>query len=834
MSVIVGARRTFGVSLLLAALVGVSPLTSAIAGAASPQGTFSPPSMLPNLVALGATSFSQVQAVSCTADGDCVAVGIYGGQMSQGFIDVETNSVWAPAMDLPGAASLGVTGSGFTSLSCSSTGNCAAGGFYNTTQFSADSYLAFVIDEVNGVWQSAEMVPGTGSLAPGSQAQVVTISCPSDGNCSLGGFVSNSDDQAVAFVADQVNGTWKSATTLTDVNLSIYTNPQATISSISCTSAGNCVAGGYGWSQSGRYQDQIGGAGFLVTEDSGVWSAPIALSGIVTTSGSNLSQINTVSCPTSTDCVIGGTYYDGHEYQAFVASDLDGTLGSTIEVPGTAALNAFSVAQVVAASCTASGACTIAGTYSGTAGNGLSQTFVDSEVAGTWGAAAQIPEETSDLEAETQLTSLSCSSPGNCVVGGWIGDSGLEAPYVDEQSGGQWSTLQRVAGEDTQNAQTSSLPGAACVASGSCELGGYVQGSSGWYAIMVSYDPTASLPPQAPTNVVATPGEASAAVSWIAPSSDGGSPITSYTATASPGGATCTWTTGALDCTVSGLTNGDPYTFTVTATNGVGTGPSSTPSSAVTPATDPAAPTGVGASPANSSASVSWTAPSDGGSTITGYTVTASPGGKTCFTTATKCEIAGLDPMTEYTLSVVAANPVGRGSASTTSGVYPFSPNGLGIEVASSILSKSVRISVVVAGATPDSNVRFSMSHAAGASCAADVMGQCQTTLMETSNGIFALQARSGLSTTSISIYAPLVRTPARVKHGSRTTISVSLCPKGSLVVLSLSDGRTFRGTASKQGSVSFRIEMPTRGREFLRTQVSGTALVPLLAVTVI
>ena len=57
--------------------------------------------------------------------------------------------------------------------------------------------------------------------------------------------------------------------------------------------------------------------------------------------------------------------------------------------------------------------------------------------------------------------------------------------------------------------------------------------------------------------MTATPANTSARVAWSAPVATGGSAITGYTATSSPGAKTCT-TSGALSCTVSGLTNGTP------------------------------------------------------------------------------------------------------------------------------------------------------------------------------------------------------------------------------------------------------------------------------------
>ncbi len=86
--------------------------------------------------------------------------------------------------------------------------------------------------------------------------------------------------------------------------------------------------------------------------------------------------------------------------------------------------------------------------------------------------------------------------------------------------------------------------------------------------------------PSAPNSVHAKAGKSQAAISWAPPSSSGISAITSYTATASPGGAFCTTTAtskvpAARHCVISSLTKGQKYSVTVTATNSFGTSPAS-------------------------------------------------------------------------------------------------------------------------------------------------------------------------------------------------------------------------------------------------------------------
>ena len=194
------------------------------------------------------------------------------------------------------------------------------------------------------------------------------------------------------------------------------------------------------------------------------------------------------------------------------------------------------------------------------------------------------------------------------------------------------------------------------------------------------------LVPSAPAQPTVTHGNASISVAFSAPSSDGGSAITGYTATctSSDGGTTGSNTGATSPIVVSALTNGKTYTCTVFASNVNGAGNPSVASAATVPATTPGTPPQPTLTHGNASISVAFSAPaSNGGSAITGYTITctSSNGGASGFNSGATSPVlvTGLDNGKTYTCVVHATNAEGNGSdsvasASTIPATIPSTP----------------------------------------------------------------------------------------------------------------------------------------------------------------
>jgi hypothetical protein len=253
--------------------------------------------------------------VSCASAGNCAAGGGYhDGSHFQAFAASETNGTWGTAIEVPGSATLNAGGNAnVASVSCASAGNCTAGGNY--TDGSAH-LQAFVVSEHSGTWGKARQVPASGTLNAGGQAEVASVSCASAGNCVAGGDYKDSSGHAQTFIASKTNGTWGTAIQVPGLG-ALNAGGFADLPSVSCASAGNCAAGG-------SYEDLSGHPhAFVVSENNGAWGTAIEVPGSATLDAGGEAVVKSVSCRSAGHCAAGGDYIDGSgHFQAFVVSQV--------------------------------------------------------------------------------------------------------------------------------------------------------------------------------------------------------------------------------------------------------------------------------------------------------------------------------------------------------------------------------------------------------------------------------------------------------------------------------------------------------------------------------
>jgi len=423
--------------------------------------------------------------VSCASAGNCSAGGFYknGPLLQQAFVVSKVNGSWHTAIEVPGTATLNQGGgAAVSSISCASAGNCSAGGSYEDSK---ERGQAFVVSKVNGTWHTALQVPGTAVTSQIGQAQVLSVSCASAGNCSAGGFYGYVKDNVwrhYAFVVNEVNGTWHTATKVPGL-ATLSTGVDAQVSSVSCGSAGNCSASGYYAQRSGALQ------AFVVNEVNGTWHTAIEVPGTATLNKDGNAWATSMSCASAGNCSAGGHYLDGSgHWQGFVVSEVNGTWHTAIEVPGTATLNNGGYTGINSVSCASAGNCSAGGYYRDGALH--IQAFVVSEVNGTWHTAIEVPgTATLNKDGDTRVLSMSCASAGNCGAGGFYIDYyGHWQAFVVSEVNGTWHTAIEVPGTATLNkgwhAQVNSV---SCGAAGNCSAGGvYTDNSQHWQAFVVS------------------------------------------------------------------------------------------------------------------------------------------------------------------------------------------------------------------------------------------------------------------------------------------------------------------------------------------------------------
>jgi hypothetical protein len=377
-----------------------------------------------------------------------------------------------------------VGGAQITTISCASPGNCGAGGFTG----GSGGQQAEVVSEVHGTWHKAIVIPGSEALNQSGQAEVASISCASAGNCSAGGQYIDAQTAGQAFVASQVRGTWHKAIEVPGT-AAANGGGNANIVSVSCASAGNCSAAGYATDSSGITHF------FIVSQVRGMWHEPVEIAGITDFNGSAAAGIASVSCSAPGNCGAGGWYIDSHGHQqAFVVRLADGTLRKFFQVPGTAALNTAGLARLTSVSCPSAGNCSAGGLYEVTVDEGRAdgpfEPFVVSQVHGRWRKAIEVPGIAALNRSDAQTNAVSCASAGNCVAGGEYTDNrahGDEDAFVVSEVHGTWRKAIEIPGFSALSVGTfGGVVTVSCASAGNCGAGGFYTGTHNHYQAFVA------------------------------------------------------------------------------------------------------------------------------------------------------------------------------------------------------------------------------------------------------------------------------------------------------------------------------------------------------------
>jgi hypothetical protein len=157
-----------------------------------------------------------LSSIDCTSPGACTAVGSYDN--ASGDVEAlavnESGGAWrrAIALTMPSGASANPHTFlyGYGGISCPTAEDCSAGGQYTDT---SNKYQGFLVDEVNGAWQTAtELKLPAGAQEAGKNGGVVAVSCVSVGNCSAGAAYLDGSGDYQALVVNRVSGTWQTGT----------------------------------------------------------------------------------------------------------------------------------------------------------------------------------------------------------------------------------------------------------------------------------------------------------------------------------------------------------------------------------------------------------------------------------------------------------------------------------------------------------------------------------------------------------------------------------------------------------------------------------------------
>jgi hypothetical protein len=361
------------------------------------------------LDAWSSTNHDVFTIASCSSPGNCAAVGYdfaYApGVNSQPILVSEIGGHWGKVMQVATDLNTANIGS-LVSVSCESTGNCVAVGSYEAVdnQIGSDP---LIVTETNGVWDSG-FTP-TVSGAPYDFGSLTSVSCSSLGNCTA---VGSFDETAMSIT--MTNGVWAPA-----VDVAINDGQGAlaqggSFTSIACTAPSQCAAvGGYDVEDATGYRV----VNFVASLADGTWTTYGEVGAALTPQGLTTSLVS-VACSSAGNCAAVG-YADNNTRDVFRpdpiplgVTETNGIWGQGVELAHS--LNTKHWGQLGAISCVPNGECVAVGYYYG------SEKFVTElgviETNGSWSAGSAIDPSVSLGYPGNETWEVSCVASGHCFA----------------------------------------------------------------------------------------------------------------------------------------------------------------------------------------------------------------------------------------------------------------------------------------------------------------------------------------------------------------------------------------------------------------------------------
>jgi hypothetical protein len=396
-------------------------------------------------------------------------------------------------------------------LSCPSAGDCTAIGSYTD---SSGHRQGFVLSESSGTWGQAAEVALPANAATDPQVGLMSLSCPSAGDCSAVGSYTDSSGDVQGFVLDETSGAWATASEV-GLPAGAASNPKVSLVRVSCPTAGNCGAIGY-YTDSSTIQ-----RGLLLSETAGTWSTGVEVSLPADAAPAEGLDLNDVACPAAGDCTVVGEYYDSSIHlHGLLVSETSGTWGAGAEATPPADASANGDVLLSRVACPSLGNCTAVGAYD--AGSDNRQGMVLSQTSGTWGTATAAPLPAgAGSNQDVFLNDLACPSVDNCTAyGDYFDTGGASRGLLLTEASGTWAALEAPAPVNAGSSLDLSAP-ISCASAGNCALAsGYTDAAGhneGWFLTQSagSFGPGVEVSP--PANAGPDPNVSLGRVSCTAP-----------------------------------------------------------------------------------------------------------------------------------------------------------------------------------------------------------------------------------------------------------------------------------------------------------------------------